>query len=87
MFHEPGKRTNSPSIVDVGALDNNYFCIYLSNGHFVIFNLAKLAVKPAFAALISSKAISKPKTDGERLYWTTGGPSLYFDDIMKMAMR
>jgi len=75
-----------PSIVDVGALDGDYFSVSFSNGHLILFRLAELIRKPDFAALMKSKTFEKPKTDGEKLYWTTDGPSLYFDEIMKVAV-
>ena len=75
-----------PSIVNVGALDSDYFSVSLSNGHIMLFRLVELAKEPDFAALMQTKSYDNPKTDGERLYWTVDGPSLYFEEIMKLAV-
>ena len=75
-----------PSTVNVGAFDSDYFSVSLSNGQILLFTLAALSSEPAFVALMQTKAYDNPKTDGERLYWTTDGPSLYFDEIMKVAV-
>lgn len=80
-----GKNPALPTIVSVGALDEDFFYITLSNGHSILLGLAGLIDEPAFAALIEHKLFDKPKTDGMRLYWVDG-PSLYFDKIMEMTV-
>ena len=78
--------TMKPSIIDVGALDGDYFSVYLSNGHVLLFRIGGRICEPAFAKLMKSKTFDHPKTDGERLYWAKDGPSLYLDEIVQLVV-
>ncbi len=69
-------------IKKVEALDDQSDCIAveLENGSIAILELAARHGDPLFAEI---KNLSRPKTDGERIYWSNGA-SLTVDDIIKM---
>lgn len=69
-------------IVKVEALDDQSNCISvkLENGSIAILELTVRHGDPLFAEI---KNLSRPKTDGERIYWSNGA-SLTVEDIIKM---
>jgi len=69
-------------IKKVEALDDQSDCIAveLENSSIAILELAARHGDPLFAEI---KNLSRPKTDGERIYWSNGA-SLTVDDIIKM---
>lgn len=69
-------------IVKVEALDDQSDCIAveLENGSMAIIELHAKRSDPLFAEI---KNLSRPKTDGERIFWSNGA-SLTVEDIIKM---
>ncbi len=69
-------------IIKAESLDDQSDCIAveLDNGTMVIIELTAKHSDPLFAEI---KNLSRPKTDGERIFWSNGA-SLTVDDIMKM---
>ena len=72
----------APKIVRVEALDEQSDCIAVEfeNGSMAILELSVRQDDPLFAEI---KKLSRPKTDGEHIYWSNGA-SLTVDEIMKM---
>lgn len=72
----------APRIVRVEVLDEQSDCIAveLENGSTAILELSARHDDPLFAEI---KGLSRPKTDGERIYWSNGA-SLTVDEIMRM---
>ncbi len=75
-----------PTIVKVGALDDDCFDITLSNGHTILLELGNRINEPIFAKLIERKQFYHPKTDGKQLYWIDG-PSFTVAEILAMLAR
>ncbi len=75
-----------PTIVEVGAFEEDGFCITLSNRHSIWLELSEREAEPQFQKLIVRGEFHSPKTDGLRLYWEDG-PSLYVKDIFRLVMR
>lgn len=69
-------------IVKAESLDDQSDCIAveLDNGTMAILELTAKHGDPLFAEI---RNLSRPKTDGERVYWSNGA-SLTVEDIMKM---
>ncbi len=69
-------------IKKVEALDDQSDCIAveLENGSIAIIELKARQGNPLFAEI---KNLSRPKTDGERIYWSNGA-SLTVEDIINM---
>ena len=86
MWNKQREKVETPLITSVGGYEKGCFSIILSNGHSILFRIDTRIREPAFAELLESEACYNPKTDGERLYWTTGGPSLCFEEIIEMAV-
>ena len=69
-------------IARVEALDEQSDCISieLENGSIIILELSPKQGDPVFAEI---RELSRPRTDGERVYWSNGA-SLTLDEIMEM---
>lgn len=72
-------------IVRVEVLDEQLECIAveLENGSIAIIELTARHSDPLFAEI---KNLSRPRTDGERVYWPNGA-SLTVDEIMEMIEK
>lgn len=58
--------------------------ISFTNGQSVLIPLTGKAYDPAFIELFESGRISRPKTDGARIYWIDG-PSLSCAEILQLV--
>lgn len=69
-------------IVKVEALDEQSQCISveLENGSIILLELTPKLADPLFAQI---RELSRPRTDGDRVYWANGA-SLTLDEIIKM---
>ena len=69
-------------ILRVETLDGQSDCIAveLENGSMAILELSARQDDPLFADI---RKLSRPKTDGDRVYWSNGA-SLTVDEIMTM---
>lgn len=69
-------------IVRVEALDEQSQCISveLENGSIILLELTPKLGDPLFAQI---KELSRPKTDGDRVYWANGA-SITLDQILAM---
>ncbi len=69
-------------IAKVEVLDDQPDCIAveLENGSIAIIELKARQGNPLFAEI---RNLSRPKTDGERVYWSNGA-SLTVEDIINM---
>lgn len=67
-------------IVKVEALDDlsQQISVELESGSIILLSLAPKLGEPLFAQI---RELSRPKTDGDRVYWATGA-SLSLDDIL-----
>ncbi len=82
----PGRaESENLKIINVGALDGDTFGITLESGHTILLELGDRIHEPAFAALIASGDFCKPRTDGEKIYWS-GGMSLTLKEIIEMLL-
>lgn len=72
----------TPKIVRVEVVDTQSDCIAieLENGSMAILELSAMRGDRLFADL---RGLSRPKTDGERVYWSNGA-SLTVEEIMRM---
>jgi hypothetical protein len=62
-----------------------YLGVNLMNGHNAMLSLSLTpkAADPLIADIIAGRCNTKPKTDGERVYWENGA-SLTIDEIITM---
>jgi hypothetical protein len=69
-------------IVRVEALDEQSQCISveLENGSIILLELTPKLGDPLFAQI---RELSRPRTDGGRVYWANGA-SLTLDEILEM---
>jgi hypothetical protein len=69
-------------IVRVEALDEHsqHISIELENGSIIILELTPKLDDPLFAQI---KELSRPRTDGDRVYWANGA-NLTLDEILEM---
>lgn len=65
-------------------LSGIFLDITFSNEQTVLLPLTDKAHDSAFAELLEDNRICRPKTDGDRVYWT-GGPSLSCAEILQMV--
>lgn len=61
------------------SLDINF-----TNGQGILLPLTGKAHDPEFIKMYEDGRISRPKTDGERVYWIDG-PSLSYAEILQMV--
>ena len=65
-------------------LSGIFLDITFSNEQTVLLPLTEKVHDPAFTGLLEDDRICRPKTDGERVYWTDG-PSLSCAEILQMV--
>jgi hypothetical protein len=72
----------SEKIVRVEAFDEQSQCISveLENGSIIVLELTPKLDDPLFAQI---RNLSRPRTDGNRVYWANGA-SLTIDEILEM---
>lgn len=58
--------------------------IHFDNGHTVLLSLESRVNDPQFIELHNNGQLTRPKTDGLRVYWRNG-PSLSLEDIMAIT--
>ena len=73
-------------IVRVGALDNDMVDIQLDNGNIVLLNMELKRLDPAYAQLWQDDLVTRPRTDGTRVFWDNpqSGPSVTLEEILAM---
>lgn len=69
-------------IVRVEALDeqSQHISVELENGSIILLELSPKLSNPLFAQI---RELSRPRTDGDRVYWANGA-SLTLDEILEM---
>lgn len=74
----------SSNETDKDDLSNISLDISFANGQGVLLPLTEKLHDPEFIRIYEDGRISRPKTDGERVYWIDG-PSLSYAEILQLV--
>ncbi len=71
-------------IVRVDTVDGSTLDIELNNGHLILFDMDSLLQEnPAYQPLQGKEVLSRPKTDGQKIFWDEG-PQLTLAEILML---